>query len=45
MLNYLFTPDSVAVVGASRDPKKVEYSVVANMKSAEFSGKVYPHNC
>ena len=34
-----FTPRSVAVIGASRDPAKVGGSVVANLKAGGFAGR------
>ena len=37
-------PASVAVIGASRDPFKVGGSVVANLRSAGFSGRIIPVN-
>ena len=37
-------PASVAVVGASRDPYKVGGSVVANLRSAGFPGRIIPVN-
>ncbi len=37
-------PRSVAVIGASRDPSKVGGSVLANLKSAGFAGRVIPVN-
>jgi acetyltransferase len=37
-------PASVAVVGASRDPFKVGGSVVANLRSAGFPGRIIPVN-
>jgi acetyltransferase len=37
-------PTSVAVVGASRDPFKVGGSVVANLRSAGFRGRIIPVN-
>src|SRR5512132_2793355 len=39
-----FEPESVAVVGASRDPSKVGGSVLANLRSARFGGRVIPIN-
>jgi len=39
-----FAPQSVAVIGASRDPSKVGGSVLANLKAAGFAGKVIPVN-
>jgi acetyl coenzyme A synthetase (ADP forming)-like protein len=37
-------PASVAVIGASRDPFKVGGSVVANLRSAGFRGRIVPVN-
>ena len=37
-------PASVAVIGASRDPFKVGGSVVANLRSAGFRGRIIPVN-
>jgi acetyl coenzyme A synthetase (ADP forming)-like protein len=37
-------PASVAVIGASRSPLKVGGSVVANLRSAGFAGRVIPVN-
>jgi acetyl coenzyme A synthetase (ADP forming)-like protein len=37
-------PASVAVIGASRDPYKVGGSVVANLRSAGFRGRIIPIN-
>jgi acetyltransferase len=37
-------PASVAVIGASRDPYKVGGSVVANLRSAGFPGRIVPVN-
>lgn len=39
-----FAPTSVAVIGASRDPSKVGGSVLANLRSAGFEGRVIPVN-
>ena len=39
-----FDPRSVAVIGASRDPSKVGGSVLANLRSAGFDGRVLPVN-
>ena len=39
-----FEPRSVAVIGASRDPSKVGGSVLANLRSAGFEGRVIPVN-
>ena len=39
-----FNPQGIAVVGASHDPSKVGGSVLANLLSAEFPGRVVPIN-
>jgi acetyl coenzyme A synthetase (ADP forming)-like protein len=46
MLNKFFAPQSVAVVGASRDPDKLGFAVVENLIKSGFAetGKVYPIN-
>ena len=44
MLDPLLTPQSVAVVGASRDPVKVGHAVVANLIAGGFEGEIWPVN-
>jgi len=44
MLNELFSPKSVAVVGASRSPGKVGYDILNNLLSCDFPGPVIPVN-
>ncbi|HNT73935.1 MAG TPA: acetate--CoA ligase [Anaerolineae bacterium] len=44
MLETFFSPKSVAVIGASRDPEKLGYSVLNNIIQAGFPGKIYPIN-
>lgn len=44
MLDNFFTPQSVAVIGASREPEKLGYAVLANLKEAGFPGSLYPVN-
>jgi len=46
MLNFFFTPESVAVIGASANPEKLGHAVVRNLIDSGFSrkGKVYPIN-
>ncbi len=39
-----FDPRSVAVIGASRNPEKVGGSVLANLLSAGFDGRIVPVN-
>ncbi len=44
MLTSLFSPDSVAVIGASRTPGKLGYAVLKNIIDCGFRGSVYPVN-
>ncbi|HOT91249.1 MAG TPA: acetate--CoA ligase family protein [Anaerolineae bacterium] len=44
MLDTFFSPQSVAVIGASRDVEKLGYAVLHNIKQSGFAGKVYPIN-
>ena len=37
----LFDPESVAVVGASKDPKKRGYQTLVDLESAGFDGEIY----
>lgn len=43
-LKRLFSPRSVAVVGAAREPDKVGHLIFANLLSAGFEGNIYPVN-
>ena len=43
-LSKLFSPTSVAIVGASNTPGKVGYSILKNLIEAEFIGEIYPIN-
>jgi acetyltransferase len=43
-LTPFFEPQSVAVIGASRDPEKVGGSVLANLIAAGFAGRIVPVN-
>ncbi len=43
-LDSIFSPRSVAVVGASRHPGKIGYELVHNLVVNEFKGRVYPVN-
>ena len=43
-LDYFFSPKSVAVIGASRNPKKVGHVILRNFIEGGFEGKVYPVN-
>ena len=43
-LERFFNPESVAIVGASREPGKVGYEILTNMVNAGYEGKVFPVN-
>ncbi len=43
-IKLLFEPRSIAVIGASRDPKKIGNAVLNNIISSGYAGKVYPVN-
>jgi len=43
-LSAFFNPQSVAVVGASADPKKPGNTIIRNMLAMGFKGKLYPIN-
>ena len=44
MLEHLFGPKSVAIVGASMEERKVGFAVLNNMVTLGFPGKIYPVN-
>ena len=43
-LDHIFSPRSIAVVGASANPEKVGFMCVGNLLEAGFGGRVYPVN-
>jgi acetate---CoA ligase (ADP-forming) len=45
-LQPFFTPDGVAIIGASRDPSKLSYGVIRNLVDPEhgYPGPIYPVN-
>lgn len=43
-MDYFFRPKSVAVIGASRNPKKVGHVILRNFMEGGFRGKIYPIN-
>jgi len=43
-LESFFNPQSVAIVGASRQKGKVGYEILANMIEAGYSGRIFPVN-
>ncbi|NPV76950.1 MAG: acetate--CoA ligase family protein [Anaerolineae bacterium] len=44
VLNGLFRPKAVAVVGASATPGKIGYTVVKNLIDSKYEGNIYPIN-
>ena len=44
MLESLFQPKTVAVIGASREPGKVGHDIVKNLVQYGYPGKVFPVN-
>jgi len=44
MLEAFFRPSAIAVIGASRDPEKLGYAVLSNLKEGGFPGTLYPVN-
>jgi len=43
-LESFLSPKSVAIIGASSNPIKLGWQILANLKSAGFSGNIYPIN-
>lgn len=43
-LKYLFEPQSIAVVGVSRNPDKIGHKILKNILNGGFKGKIYPIN-
>ncbi|MBP8986160.1 MAG: acetate--CoA ligase family protein [Syntrophobacterales bacterium] len=43
-IKALFEPRSIAVIGASQDKSKVGYSIVRNILSGGYRGKIFPVN-
>jgi len=41
-LRKFFEPESVAIVGASNNPLRINYNLVANLVSLGFKGRIYP---
>ncbi len=44
MLDSLFRPQSVAVIGASRDPAKLGHGILKNIIDSGYQGDIYPVN-
>jgi acetate---CoA ligase (ADP-forming) len=43
-LDTFFAPDSIALIGASRDQEKIPGRLLAMLRKNEFPGKLYPVN-
>jgi len=43
-MNNFFQAKSVAIIGASANPKKLGYQITANLKNGGFDGKIFPVN-
>lgn len=43
-LEYFFNPKSVAIIGASRFPRKFGYVILENFLTSGYRGRVYPVN-
>ncbi|MCF8011198.1 MAG: acetate--CoA ligase family protein [Clostridiales bacterium] len=43
-LESMFKPSAVAVVGASKKPGKIGYSIIRNLLDSGYQGKIYPIN-
>ena len=41
-IKYLFEPQSIAIIGASQDKKKIGYAIFNNIISGGYKGKVFP---
>jgi len=44
MLDYLFNPSSVAIIGASHQPGKIGHEILKNLVESGYKGKIYPVN-
>src|SRR5208282_4961411 len=43
-LDYLFKPESIAVIGSSDDPQKFSGSIIPGMFQVGYRGRIYPVN-
>ena len=43
-LERFFSPNSVAIVGATGNPLKMNFRILENLVSLKYSGKIYPVN-
>lgn len=44
MLDSLFNPESIAIIGASRTKGKLGHAILANVIDSKFAGPIYPIN-
>jgi acyl-CoA synthetase (NDP forming) len=44
MLDRLFKPRAIAVIGASNNPLSIGYIVIENLRNHDFKGPIYPIN-
>lgn len=44
MLDELFSPESIAIIGASRDESKIGNVILRNLIASGYTGKIYPVN-
>lgn len=43
-MKRIFSPEAIAIIGASSDPAKLGYSTVKNIIDGGYKGKIYPIN-
>lgn len=43
-INHFLNPSGVALIGASREPKKIGHQILRNIIESRFNGKIYPIN-
>ena len=44
IMKSFFNPKSVAIIGASENPKKLGHTVMKNFMDFDFAGNIYPVN-
>lgn len=44
MVKDMFTPKSIAIIGASRNPTKVGHTILRNVIKSGYKGRIYPIN-
>ena len=43
-LKFMFEPNSIAIIGASREPEKIGYQCLKNLINGGYEGRIYPIN-